>query len=122
MQPPRVRVRVCVVRVRVRVTAACDRQVWPPQVRAALTAALQDDEHIEVDAAGQENLPSMLGMPLPGQSTGWQPGGRTRDANAAKLAAKRKKVSGGLALPPLAPRPSPLTRLGRCEGCSSTAS
>ena len=68
-----------------------------PTVRAALSAALQDDEQLEVEA--QENLPSMGGM----GGTGWTPDAlpgqaATRvggAAAAAKLAAKarRKKAS-----------------------------
>jgi kinesin family protein 3/17 len=42
-----------------------------PNVRQALTAALKDDEQLEVDA--EENLPTMPPM-APGFGTGWVPG------------------------------------------------
>ncbi|KAL1522454.1 hypothetical protein AB1Y20_017442 [Prymnesium parvum] len=59
-----------------------------PTVRAALSAALQDDEHLEVEA--QENLPSMDGWTPEAQSL--SRGGRLTAAGAAtKTAAKARR-------------------------------
>ena len=51
-----------------------------PNVRAALTAALRDDEQLEVEA--EENLPSMgLG------GSGWTPGGADAGTGLGRIAA-----------------------------------
>ena len=58
-----------------------------PNVRAALTAALKDDEQLEVDA--EENLPSMGGM------GGWTPGMPAAAAGiSASMQAKRMAGAG----------------------------
>ena len=64
-----------------RVKCACACAQVNPGVRAALTAALHDDEQLELDA--EENLPSM-------PSVGWAPG----QAAAPAAAAQKKRASG----------------------------
>merc|ERR1711907_116545 len=61
-----------------------------PTVRAALSAALQDDEQLEVEA--QENLPSMGGWTPDSQMAVSTSGSRAMAAAAAtKMAAKARR-------------------------------